>query len=270
MSAARLAGLPPLVWINLDAKTGRRARMEAAFGAWGVRHAKRFSAIPGERASAMIEGAAPADKSANYLGCMLSHLSVVTDWAAEGAGELLMVMEDDCKLDLARHWPFDWADFLARAPYNFDALQLSLINPRIMNFRLHRRHLYDWSLCAYVVTRPYAEKLARLHRVGDRFLLDNLPYGRASVEDMMLESGATYSMPIFTYRVEEESSLDRDHIDALHRPCDDLYRRFWAERSARVTDWDAMFTPFAAFDANAAEAGLYIGLPKEARFLGER
>lgn len=75
--ADALAGMRN-VFINLDARTDRRARVEAMFRAAGLAQVERFPAIKHYR---------------GHIGCNKSHLAVLR--AAEARGEGVVVWEDD-------------------------------------------------------------------------------------------------------------------------------------------------------------------------------
>ena len=40
---------------------------------------------------------------------------------------LIIIMEDDCSLDLIRFWNFTWKDFYSRIPYDWDVIQIAII-----------------------------------------------------------------------------------------------------------------------------------------------
>ena len=44
------------------------------------------------------------------------------------------MMEDDCDIGTVQHWPFSWKDFYRKTPYDYDVIQLAVINPAQIHF----------------------------------------------------------------------------------------------------------------------------------------
>ena len=80
-----------------------------------------------------------------------------------------MIMEDDCDISTVSHWNFNWKDFYSKLPYDWDVIQLAIINPAQVHVRLHRRWINDFSTACYIITRHHAEKLVRLHCRDDKY-----------------------------------------------------------------------------------------------------
>ena len=76
---AKLRGLPPVRYINLDRSPDRRAFMEKQFADWGVADATRFAAFDAKDADMAdhISGVAPDHGSVGYLGSMVSHFTLL-------------------------------------------------------------------------------------------------------------------------------------------------------------------------------------------------
>ena len=62
---------------------------------------------------------------------------------------------------------------MARIPYDWDCLQIAIINPRRLIANIHPRYVDDFSTACFVVNRRYADKLMHFHCRGDKFKLDN-------------------------------------------------------------------------------------------------
>ena len=67
---------------------------------------------------------------------------------------------------------------------------------------LHRRFVNDFSTACYIISRHHAEKLIKLHCRGDKYKLDNGVKPRAVADDLIYNSGNTYAVPIFLYKVQ--------------------------------------------------------------------
>ena len=64
-----------------------------------------------------------------------------------------------------------------------------------------------------MITRHHAGKVLRNHMRGDKWKLDNNVKPRAVSEDTILESGKTYSIPIFLYNL----GLPINHSPRAHQ-----------------------------------------------------
>jgi hypothetical protein len=85
-----------------------------------------------------------------------------------------------------------------------------------------------------MITRHHAEKLIKFHCRGDKYKIDNGVKPRAVADDLIYNSGNTYSVPIFLYKIELGSSIHPEHVDYFHRASHDGLRHFW---NATGYDW---------------------------------
>ena len=72
-------------------------------------------------------------------------------------------MEDDCYLDIVRYWNFDWKSVVAKFPYDWDVVQLTIICTGDIHINLHRRFVNDFSTACYVISRHHAAKILKHH-----------------------------------------------------------------------------------------------------------
>jgi hypothetical protein len=84
---------------------------------------------------------------------------------------VLLMMEDDCDLDVVKHWPFTWKDFYSKVPYDYDVVQLAIINPGQVHARLHKRFVNDFSTACYMITVIMHKKLLDFIVVDDKYKL---------------------------------------------------------------------------------------------------
>ena len=89
--------------------------------------------------------------------------------------------------------------------------------------------------------RHHAETLVRLHCRDDKYKLDQGVRPRAVADDLIYNSGNTFTIPLFLYRIELGSTIHKDHVDAFHKTSHDAIWNFWRNHAVNVTDWDAMF-----------------------------
>ena len=218
-SAYKLKDFGPLYIINLDGQPERWQWMKDQLDYWQVTNYERMSAFDGREddLSEIISGRYPDAVSSGEVGCVTSHLKSIKHWYDTTDTEYGIFMEDDCDFCSVKHWPFSWREFMSRMPYDWDCLQIAIINPRRLIANIHPRYVDDFSTACFVVNRRYAEKLMHFHCRGDKFKLDNGVRPRAVADDLIYNSGNTYAMPLFLYKLELGSSIHPEHIDLIHR-----------------------------------------------------
>jgi hypothetical protein len=84
-----------------------------------------------------------------------------------------------------------------------------------------------------------------LHVRGDKYKLDNGVRPRPVADDLLYNSGNTYSIPLLLYRIELGSSIHPEHVDAFHRGNYDAQFNFWANKGSQMSIDDLMdFDPY--------------------------
>ena len=92
---------------------------------------------------------------------------------------------------------------------------------------MHRRFINDFSTACYMITRHHAEKLVRLHCRGDKYKLDQNVKPRAVADDLIYNSGNTFAIPLFLYKLELGSSIHDIHIHVFHKSSYEGIWGFW-------------------------------------------
>ena len=119
-------------------------------------------------------------------------------------------------------------------PYDWDVIQLAIICTGGLHVTLHKRFVNDFSTACYVISRHHAEKLIRLHCRGDKYKLDNGVKPRAVADDLIYNSGNTYAIPIFLYKVQMGSSIHPEHVDAIHKASYNALTNWWTQSGIDV------------------------------------
>ena len=248
-SMYKLENFGPVYCLNLDGQPDRWQYMESQFKYWGVTDYQRVSAYDGREddLSDILTGRYPENMSGGEIGCITSHLKAIKMFLDTDAPYAIM-MEDDCNLDTVHYWNFNWTDFVAHLPYDYDVVQLAIICTGDIHVKLHRRFVNDFSTACYMITRHHAEKLVRYHCRGgytgkQKYKLDNGVKPRPVADDLIYNSGATFSTPILLYRIELGSSIHPEHIDSFHRASHDGIWNWWQQQGATLdvktlTDYD--------------------------------
>ena len=242
-AAFKLKGIPHVYYLNLDEEPERMMYMEAQLKYWQIENYTRISAYDGRDdrdLGHILKGTYPDGMSAGEVGCTTSHLKAMKEFLKTDAPCAIM-MEDDCDLGTAAHWPFTWKDFFCKIPYDYDVIQLAVINPAAIHLQMHKRFVNDFSTACYMITRRHAQKLIDLHVRGDKYKLDNGVKPRAVADDLIYNSGNTFAMPLFLYRIELGSSIHKDHVEVFHKSSYEGLWDFWRRQSVDIEDWNALF-----------------------------
>ena len=236
-SIHKLNYLPPIYYLNLDGQPERRKYLEDHFDYWGIRpdNYTRISGYDGREddLSRILKGRYPENMTSGEVGCTTSHLKAIKHWYDTSDSPYALIMEDDIDLSLVRCWNFSWNEFMANLPYDWDVIQLAIICTGSIHVKLHKRFVNDFSTACYMINRHHAEKLIRFHVREDKYKLDNGAKPRAVADDLIYNSGNTYSMPLFLYRLELGSSIHPEHIDAIHKGNRDGQLNWWQQEGIR-------------------------------------
>ena len=227
----KLKNIGPIYYLNIDGQPERREYMENQFKHWGVENYTRISAYDGrdDDLSDIIKGRYPEDMTSGEIGCTTSHLKAIKHWLDTSDSPYAIIMEDDCDISTVFHWGFTWKDFYAKIPYDWDVVQLAIICTGALHVRIHKRFVNDFSTACYMITRHHAEKLMKYHVRGEKYKIDNGVKPRAVADDLIYNSGNTYSVPIFLYKLALGSSIHPEHVDMIHKSSYDGLMGFWKE-----------------------------------------
>ena len=210
--------------------------MEDQFSYWEINDHTRIAGYDGREddVSSHLKGRIPDNVSQNELGCCLSHLKAIKKFYEETDDEYCLIMEDDAVLDLARFWNFTWHEFFSLLPYDWDCVQMTTITTGDIHVKLHQKFINDFSAAVYLISRHHAAKVLKNHMRGDKWKLDNGVKPRAVSEDTILESGKTYSIPLFLYNLNFNSTIHPEHIHVFHQGPYNALLNFWQQQGATV------------------------------------
>ena len=69
---------------------------------------------------------------------------------------------------------------------------------------------------------------------GERYKLDYKIKPRAVADDLIYNSGNTFALPIFLYKIELGSSIHPEHIEIFHRGSHDGLRELWQTQGSTL------------------------------------
>jgi GR25 family glycosyltransferase involved in LPS biosynthesis len=166
------------------------------FEYWGITDYTRISAYDGRGdrdLGDILKGRYPDNMSSGEVGCTTSHLKAMKHFLETSDAPCALMMEDDCDISTMSYWQFSWKDFYRKVPYDYDVVQLAVINPASIHMKLHHRFVNDFSTACYMITRRHCQKLMDLHVRGDKYKIDNGVKPRAVADDLIYNSGNTYA-----------------------------------------------------------------------------
>jgi hypothetical protein len=235
-SVFKLKGLPKIYWLNLDSDVNRREYMEQQFRYWEIENHTRISGYDAREddVSCYLKGRIPDNVSQNELGCCMSHLKAIKEFYENTNDDYCMILEDDVDFSIVKYWNFTWTEFFSLAPYDWDCLQLTTICTGDIHVKLHHKFINDFSAAVYLITRHHAAKIVKNHVRGDKYKLDNGVKPRAVSEDVILETGKTYTIPLFLYNLEFDSTIHPEHIHVFHKGPHTALSNYWQNSSAGI------------------------------------
>ncbi len=222
-----LKGLPPICYINVERQMLRKEVFEKQCEAFGISEYVRIEAYDGQNdLTELITGSIPTDLSSLEIACDLSHLKALKHFVKHTNHARMLMCEDDLSFEMSNYWNFSWELFEAGLPYDWDCIQLVIINPVSMHLNLHMRFVNDCSTACYLISRRYAEKLLSLHCIGELYKIDQLVKPKAVADALLYIAGKTYSIPLFTTVISNEGAIHEDHYP-LHQNSSTIVANFW-------------------------------------------
>ena len=241
-AAYKLKNFGPLYYINLDGQPERDVAMQSMCNYWEL-NPTRVSAFDGRHGDLnhILEGSHDIGITSGEVGCVTSHLKAIKQWYETTDTPYAIFAEDDVSFDTARFWKFNWDEFMEKVPYDWDVIQLAIINPGVVYASMHARWVNDFSTACYMITRHHAKKLIDHHCVGDKFRLDQGVKPRPVADDLIYNCGRTYAIPLFHYKIELGSSIHPDHIEVFHKGSHKGILDHWREQLAQMEDQSQLF-----------------------------
>ena len=238
----KLKNFGPLYYINLDEQPERDTEMQSMCKYWEL-NPTRVSAFDGRHGDLnhILEGNHDIGITSGEVGCVTSHLKAIKQWYETTDTPYAIFAEDDVSFDTAFFWQFTWDDFVKKLPYDWDVVQLAIINPGVVYAHMHARWVNDFSTACYMITRHHAKKLIEHHCVGDKFRLDQGVKPRPVADDLIYNCGRTYAIPLFHYKIELGSSIHPDHIEVFHKGSHKGILDHWRESLAQMEDQSQLF-----------------------------
>lgn len=225
----KLDNFGPIYIINLEKKKDRKRYMQQQLTKFNIKNFKFFKAIDGNKVdfTKLIYHKDQIPLSNGELGCTISHLKALEHWLKNSNSEYVIVCEDDLSFETVDYWPYSWSDYLEEINenVNYDIIQFTIIDNNKVDTTFHKRRIDEWSTSCYLIKRSAAKKLIERHKKNDKYLLY---LSRYSVADALIyKDFECYSVPLFTYNNQFESSINPDHLLNSHERSRKEVLEFW-------------------------------------------
>jgi hypothetical protein len=169
----KLKGIPPIILLTLDGNLDRQEYTETQYDYWGI---KNYTKVSGSKYQLStyedwkdLVILNPFDenyKRKNHhiaeISITLSHLINIKNWLENSSDPYVIIMEDDYDLSFIEYWHFDWEYLMNNIPYDWDCIQMSFENEKLVPCFLHPI-LSGHDTGASLINRRYAEKIISLH-----------------------------------------------------------------------------------------------------------
>ncbi|XWV25748.1 glycosyltransferase family 25 [Tupanvirus soda lake] len=211
-----LDSFPKVLWINLDRSRKRALYMEKLLSEYNITNT-RIKAIDGVNIrdpelnnTCFINRTLTRPENA----CTCSHLKALKYFVENMEDDYVVVFEDDVSFEFLPLIPFNWSDLIKKLPKDFEVIQLAITheNGNIDNILVKTDpSMKYYCSAAYLITKIGAKKL--LDRYYSKEYNKIILYSQEHVtaDSMLLSTGATYSIPIFTY-LTSESTIHPWHL----------------------------------------------------------
>lgn len=181
-------GIPKIYLLNLKEREDRLEIMETQFEKYKINNYEVFNASKYtpknfEEWNSKLIYDFDVDNSPHYIkiymGIMLSWFQIIEKWLTDTNDPYMIMLEDDYNLSPIEHWHFDWEYLMDNIPYDWDSIQLGFENANLYPCFLHPT-LRTSGTGAWMINRPYAHKLLRLHKKENRLNICNKDYKLSS------------------------------------------------------------------------------------------
>jgi len=175
----KLKNFPPVHFISVDHSEERRESLYEKFERFSVKNItphifKKYDPNEHTIVSEFLEINGDHKLSLGSRGPVTSHLKSIKEWLNTTNDEYAFFCEDDLSLESVYYWNFTWEEFMNILPLKWDCIQLCLLREEedVLNVEFRNRCWGDWSACAYLIKREYAQKLIDTYHYDDNFYLD--------------------------------------------------------------------------------------------------
>jgi GR25 family glycosyltransferase involved in LPS biosynthesis len=220
----KLKGFSPLYIINLERRSDRKNNIESDLKKYNILDYHFIKAIDYKDKNLKEKIYSPVAIKEEELACTLSHLEAIRFWLENNNSEYAIILEDDFSFVTVDFWDFSWEEFIKSLDFEYDILQIVIMNEIDLNVNLHKRSSDDQSTAGYLITREYAKSMIDKMFVDGKYRLP-----KYCVADYFLyEIANSYAIPLFVTREWDGSDINpQDEEWQINRR--DEILKYWKE-----------------------------------------
>ena len=229
----KLEGFSPLYVINLESREDRRNYILDAMQKAGIESHTLIKAVDGNNTDldSLLHGRERIPLSNPELGATISHLQTIKQWLEESDSEYAIIIEDDLSFETVDFWDFTFKGFLNSIDKEYDILQLCIIHNYKINRKFHIKEKHNWSAACYVIKRDWAQKLIAKHYIDNKIAL--YPNWESLADALIYNEAKAYSIPLFTYTLDFESSINKEHQNTSHKRSREQTLEYWQNKNIK-------------------------------------
>ena len=205
----------PIYWLTIENAYDRHVHMVGQFFLYGI---DSHTLVRGY-ASNNIWNLTPNTQYPHIidnksLAIILSHLNIIKKFYYETTSEMALIFEDDISFELSNYWQFNLQNVVDRLPVDWNIIQLCLIrNENLTDVKFRPMLDSDWSVAAYLISRPYAKRLVKQYCQDDNTydidIVTNAYNLSPCIEAVLfcLDFANLYTFPILTENLDMSSTF---------------------------------------------------------------
>ena len=170
MVNSKLVNFGPLYIINLKKRIDRYNSVLKNLELYNLKNYFFIEAIDGQENNVEYISTNIEETSKNEIACTLSHLKAIKTWLDTSDTEYAIIMEDDFSFETVDYWNFTWEEFLNSIDFDYDILQLCVIDGTL-NPGFRKRKTDDYSTAAYLIKRKIAKKIISDSLIDNKYYL---------------------------------------------------------------------------------------------------
>lgn len=245
----KFTNFPRVTYISLNESEDRRKDLIFQLESRGIFNHKMIECFDGRKTnyldSPIVTGPYLYGTESEVLATSMSHVKAIYDWFTTTDDEIGFFCEDDIKFDMVDNWNFEWEDFVKNLPTDWKIMQLALIrvNPLTEDdMKIHIKKWDDWSCCAYIINRSYAQQLLQDYYDGSIFTFDIKNTDHIPLPENIIYTSnylQTYTIPLFTENRTHKSTLIREdsysHHEKIQNDACDFIVNWWSLNGSKMT-----------------------------------
>lgn len=198
----KLSGIPKIYYFNRDNDCNNRKIIEDNFSKWNIKNYERISySYKNYKKDINDKNLSLTDDELLYN---VIRLKTIIEWYDNTDDEYCILMDDNVNINLAEYWTFNWKFLMMCLPYNWDCVQLNVINNTSISMHLKPKDDEIYKSKCFMITRQFAKKVKNLHFFDGKYKLhiNTRDYGiqeyhYGDINFFLFELGVCYMFPIF-------------------------------------------------------------------------